>query len=73
MNYFYENFRSYFGGGPGGDSQETSQKYKMRCHYEVLEVSRNADDDTIKKAYRRQALVWHPGIKKYRILDRVVS
>lgn len=24
----------------------------MRCHYEVLEVQRDADDETIKKAYR---------------------
>ena len=33
----------------------------MRCHYEVLEVSRDADDDAIKKAYRKAALTWHPG------------
>ncbi|VDD88541.1 unnamed protein product [Enterobius vermicularis] len=28
----------------------------MKCHYEVLEVSRDADDETIKKAYRKLAL-----------------
>jgi DnaJ-class molecular chaperone len=33
----------------------------MRCLYEVLGVERDADDDVLKKAYRRQALVWHPG------------
>jgi DnaJ-class molecular chaperone len=33
----------------------------MRCLYEVLEVDKNADDDVIKKAYRKLALVWHPG------------
>ena len=33
----------------------------MRCHYEVLEVSHDADDDAIKKAYRKAALTWHPG------------
>lgn len=32
----------------------------MRCHYEILEVPRDADDETIKKAYRRLALKWHP-------------
>ena len=32
----------------------------MRCHYEVLGVDRDADDDAIKKAYRKLALKWHP-------------
>ncbi|XP_038599979.1 dnaJ homolog subfamily C member 21 [Tachyglossus aculeatus] len=32
----------------------------MRCHYEVLGVRRDADDDHLKKAYRRLALRWHP-------------
>ena len=32
----------------------------MKCHYEVLEVPRNATDDEIKKAYRKLALRWHP-------------
>ncbi len=31
-----------------------------RDYYEVLEVDRNADADTIKKAYRKQALKYHP-------------
>ncbi|KAL6762070.1 DnaJ domain-containing protein [Haematococcus lacustris] len=31
-----------------------------RCLYEVLELSLDADDDTIKKAYRKKALQWHP-------------
>ncbi|MBD3840424.1 MAG: molecular chaperone DnaJ [Campylobacterales bacterium] len=29
-------------------------------YYEVLEVDRNADKSTIKKAYRKMAMKWHP-------------
>ena len=32
----------------------------MRCHYEVLEIERDASSDDIKKAYRKLALRWHP-------------
>lgn len=31
-----------------------------RDYYEVLEIGRNADAETIKKAYRKQALKYHP-------------
>lgn len=34
----------------------------MRCHYEVLNISRDATNDEIKKAYRKLALIWHPGM-----------
>ncbi|KAJ2355871.1 hypothetical protein IWW50_003073, partial [Coemansia erecta] len=30
------------------------------CYYELLGVERSADGADLKKAYRRQALVWHP-------------
>ncbi|ORX63116.1 DnaJ-domain-containing protein [Hesseltinella vesiculosa] len=30
------------------------------CYYELLSIERQATPDDIKKAYRRQALVWHP-------------
>jgi len=29
-------------------------------YYKILEVPRNADEDAIKKAYRKMALKWHP-------------
>ncbi|GMI01518.1 hypothetical protein TrST_g13465 [Triparma strigata] len=32
----------------------------MRCHYEVLSVNQKASSDTIKKAYRKLALKYHP-------------
>lgn len=32
----------------------------MQCYYDLLEVDRNADDDTIKKNYRKLALKFHP-------------
>jgi curved DNA-binding protein CbpA len=40
-----------------------------RCHYEVLELSRSASEDEIRKQYRRLALQWHPG--KLRKLTRI--
>lgn len=32
----------------------------MRDYYEILSVERGADDDTIKRAYRKLALQYHP-------------
>ena len=32
----------------------------IRCHYDVLQVARNADEITIKKAHRKLALKYHP-------------
>ncbi|KAK2193351.1 hypothetical protein NP493_15g05021 [Ridgeia piscesae] len=39
----------------------------MKCHYEVLGISKEATDDEIKKAYRKLALYWHPD----KNLDRI--
>lgn len=32
----------------------------MKCHYEVLEIPRDADDASVKTAYKKMALRWHP-------------
>lgn len=32
----------------------------MKCYYEVLDVGRTANDDDIRKSYRKLALKWHP-------------
>ncbi|XP_018570989.1 dnaJ homolog subfamily C member 21, partial [Anoplophora glabripennis] len=32
----------------------------MKCHYEVLDVSKDASDSDVKTAYRKLALKWHP-------------
>jgi DnaJ family protein A protein 5 len=32
----------------------------IRCHYDVLDVPRDADERTIKKAHRKKALKYHP-------------
>eukprot|EP00238_Polyblepharides_amylifera_P014628 CAMPEP_0196599834 /NCGR_PEP_ID=MMETSP1081-20130531/95068_1 /TAXON_ID=36882 /ORGANISM="Pyramimonas amylifera, Strain CCMP720" /LENGTH=138 /DNA_ID=CAMNT_0041925633 /DNA_START=651 /DNA_END=1064 /DNA_ORIENTATION=+ len=29
-------------------------------YYQLLGIGRDADDDTIKKAYRKKAMKWHP-------------
>eukprot|EP00884_Botryococcus_braunii_P003395 jgi/Botrbrau1/13056/Bobra.0187s0018.1 len=39
----------------------------MRCFYEVLGVERDADDNTIKTAYRKAALSWHPDKNLHRV------
>ena len=44
------------------------KKSKRKDYYKILGVGKDANDDEIKKAYRKRALVHHPGkylIPKY--------
>lgn len=37
------------------------KKSKRKDYYKILGVSKNANEEEIKKAYRKRALVHHPG------------
>jgi DnaJ homolog subfamily C member 7 len=36
------------------------KKSKRKDYYKLLEITNTANDDEIKKAYRKAALKWHP-------------
>lgn len=38
------------------------KKSKRKNYYKILKVEKDADDRVIKKAYRKQAMKYHPGI-----------
>lgn len=40
------------------------KKSKRKDYYKILGVGKTANDDEIKKAYRKRALVHHPGKQK---------
>lgn len=42
---------------------------RIKCYYEVLEAERDADDETLKKNYRKLALKFHPDKIKISNLD----
>jgi DnaJ family protein A protein 5 len=46
-------------------TQQRSNSEMRVCYYELLNVARIAQPDELKKAYRKQALIWHPGIPSF--------
>ena len=38
------------------------KKSKRKDYYKILGVDKGANEDEIKKAYRKRALVHHPGL-----------
>ncbi len=36
------------------------KKSKRKDYYKILNVAKEAGEDEVKKAYRKQALIWHP-------------
>jgi len=43
------------------EAQLELKKSKRKDYYKILGIPKNADDNHIKKAYRKLALKWHPG------------
>ncbi|MES1921266.1 DnaJ subfamily C member 3, variant 2 [Bonamia ostreae] len=41
-------------------AQQKQKAAEMKDYYKIMGIPRNADKDTIKKAYRKNALKWHP-------------
>lgn len=49
-----------------------SSAARSNKYYDLLEVERGADTKAIKKAFRKQALAWHPG-KSFQNTSRHIS
>lgn len=44
------------------------KKSKRKDYYKILGVDKNASEDEIKKAYRKRALMHHPGTHKESVI-----
>jgi DnaJ family protein C protein 7 len=42
------------------DSKKEEKKAKKRDYYKILELDKNANENEIRKAYKKLALKWHP-------------
>lgn len=55
MNIFVENKRLL------AEAKLALKKSKRKDYYKILGIDKNASTDDIKKAYRKRAMVHHPG------------
>lgn len=53
------------------NAQVELKKSKRKDYYKILGVDKNASEDEIKKAYRKRALMHHPGIQKQAVFEHV--
>lgn len=51
------------------NAQLELKKSKRKDYYKVLGVDKNATEDEIKKAYRKRALLHHPGAHLNRMME----
>lgn len=45
------------------------KKVAAKCLYDVLELAGDCEDEAVKKAYRKMALQWHPGVSCFMIVN----
>lgn len=54
------------------NAQVELKKSKRKDYYKILGVDKNASEDEIKKAYRKRALMHHPGTHKQPVIRACV-
>ncbi len=42
------------------ETETAAKKAARKDYYKILNVEKNANEDEIKKAYKKSALKWHP-------------
>ena len=61
MYYFSGNSRSYGSNGySSGSSASSSRGMSLDLAYQILEIEPGADEQQVKKAYRKMAMKYHP-------------
>ena len=53
-------------------SSKASSQFDSEDYYKVLAIDKNADENTIKKAYRKLAIKWHPVGNSFLLKTKIV-